>query len=160
VVNQETFDRLVPLACGWAKAQEEFILVRGVPLSDRYAADAALVGVRDIARIRVLIVEKIPLPEDVDLAEAAKRAQIITDASRCVPIGHGILIRADAWGDRELILHNLMHVVQCERCGGLESYICAYLSDRHTCSQFTVGSFEDEARRVAREVCAASTMAA
>ena len=155
VVTQETFDRLLPIACEWAKAQEQLILQRGAPLTERYAEDAARIGVRDVGRVRVLIVDKIPMPDDVDLAEAASQAQIITHTSRCVAIGHGIFVRADAWGDRELILHNLMHVAQCERCGDIDSYLRAYLCDRHNCSHFTAGSFEEEARRIARELCAA-----
>jgi len=156
VINQETFNRLLPAACDWAKAQEEFILARGVPLGARQAEDAAKVGVRDVGRVRVLIVEKIPLPEDVDLAEAAKRAGIITDASRGMAIGHAIIIRADCWGDRELFLHQLMHVAQCERCDGIDTYLREYLSQRTSCAEFTCGPFEEEARRVAREHAAAA----
>lgn len=147
-------------ACEWARAQEQFILKHGAPLTSRYAEDAACLGIREVERIRVLIVEKIPLPDDVDLAQAAKQAQIITEASRCVSLGHGIFVRADAWGDRELILHNLVHVVQRERCEDVASYIRQYLSDRRNCPQFTAGSFEEEARRIAKEMCAASAMVA
>lgn len=157
MVNQETFDRLLPLACAWARAQEEFVLSRGVPLDARYLAEARRLGVKDCARIKVLIVEKIPLPDDADLADAARRGQIITDTSRAVAIGYAIIIRADCWGDRELILHQLVHVAQSERCGGLDRYLEQYLSDRHTCARFTIGSFEEEARRVAHEICAAAT---
>ena len=155
MIDQETFDRLLPVACEWAKAQEQFVLSGGAPLDDRYTADALRVGVRDVRRVRLLVVDRMPLPENAELAAAAMQTQIITEASRGVALGHGIIIRADAWGDRELVLHQLVHVAQCERSGGLESFVHKYLCDRHQCDEFSVGPLEDEARRIAREICAA-----
>jgi len=159
VIDQETFENLLPLAYQWAQAQEEFVLAHGVPLSPQHVADARLAGVRDCERIRVLIVDRIPLPESGELAEAARRARIITEDTRCVGFGHAIMIRAEAWGDRELLLHNLVHVAQCERSGGLEQWIRHYLLDRQTSASFTLGSLEEEARRMAREICAAGAAA-
>ncbi|MEY2482822.1 MAG: hypothetical protein QOK24_1350 [Verrucomicrobiota bacterium] len=159
VIDQQTFEHLVPLACEWAKAQEELILARGSSLGSKAAADALRVGVQDPARVRVLVVDRIPMPVDEQLAEASRQTQIITDACRGVAIGHGIIIRADAWGDRELLVHQLVHVAQCERSGGLEPFVHEYLCDRRTCANFTVGSLENEARQTAREMCAASNAA-
>jgi len=105
----------------------------------------------------VLVVDRIPLPDNEELAEAARGAHIITEASRGVTIGHGIIIRADCWGDRELLVHQLVHVAQCERSGGLEPWVQEYLFDRRASASFTVGTLEEEARRIAREICAADT---
>jgi hypothetical protein len=157
MIDQQTFDHLLPLAYEWAKAQEEYILTHGVPLGPGHMADARRVGVQDCSRVKVLVVHQIPLPRDARLAEAAKRTYIITEASRGVTIGHGIIIRADCWADRELILHQLMHVAQCERSGGLQPFLELYLRDRQTCAKFSLGSFEEEARRVAHEICIGDT---
>jgi hypothetical protein len=154
VINKKTFEQLSPLAYEWAKAQEEFVLAHGAPLGPAHAADARRVGIQDCDRVKVLVVDRIPLPDNEELADAARRAHIITEASRGVALGHGIIIRADCWGDRELLLHQLVHVAQCERSGGLEPWVREYLSDRHTCASFTIGSLEEEARRIAREICA------
>lgn len=159
MIDQEKFDRLAPRAVQWAKTQEEFILKHGVPLAPAQITDAQRCGVHDTTRVRVLVVDRIPLPDDEELTEAARRAQIITEASRGVTIGHGIIIRADCWQDRELLLHQLVHVAQCERSGGLDTYLPEYLGDRRTCSDFSLGSFEDEARGLAREICAADEAA-
>ena len=153
VVNQETFEYLLPLAYQWAKAQEEFVLARGNPLGPRHVQDANLAGVQDCARVRVLVVDRIPLPENPELAEASKRIGIITEDTRCVGFGHALIIRVDAWNDRELILHNLVHIAQSERCGGLEQWVRQYLVDRTNCPNFTIGSLEEKARRIAREIC-------
>lgn len=155
MTDQEEFDRIVPLAYQWAKEQEACVLEHGVPLSPRQMDDARRVGVQDPARIRALVVDRLPIPDGEELGPAARQAQIITDASRGMAIGHAIIIRIDNWNNRELFLHQLVHVAQCERSGGLESFVREYLYDRSTCPAFSVGSLEDEARGLARKICAA-----
>ena len=157
--DQETFEQLLPRAYKWAQAQEEFVLARGSPLGPRHAHDAELAGVQDRARVRVLVVDRFPVPEDADLAEAARRVGIITEDTRCMGFGHALIIRVDAWNDRELILHNLVHIAQCERSGGLAQWVHQYLGDRANCPNFTLGSLEEEARRTARDICSAHAAA-
>ena len=159
MIDQEKFERLAPLAYEWAKQQEAYILQHGASLAAHQLADAGRAGVQNPDRVRVLVVDRIPLPDDKELAEAARRAQIITEASRGVAIGYGIIIRADSWQNRELLLHQLVHVAQCERYGSLEAYVGEYLSDRVSSPDFSVGSLEDEARSLAREICAADRAA-
>ena len=159
MIDRETFEQLLPAAYEWAKAQEELVLAHGTSLSPQQMADARRAGVRDCERVRVLVVDRIPLPESGELAEAARRTRIITEETRCVGFGHALLIRAEAWGDRELLVHNLVHIAQCERSGGLEQWVQQYLFDRQTSASFTLGALEEEARRVAREICAAGATA-
>jgi hypothetical protein len=155
MIPRKEFDRLAPLAAQWAKSQEAYILEHGAVLTPDQIADARQAGVKDPSKVRVLVVTRIPLPDNKELAEAARHAQIITDASRGVAIGHGIIIRADSWRNRELLLHQLVHVAQCEQSGGLEKFAREYLEDRRNGSQnFSLGSLEDEARNRAREICA------
>jgi len=156
MIAQKDFDRLLPLASQWAKRQEAYILQHGVPLTADQTADARQAGVKEPARVRVLVADRIPLPDDRELAEAARSAQIITDSSRGVAIGHGIMIRADSWRNRELLLHQLVHVAQCERSGGLEKFVIEYLLDRRSSRDFSLGSLEEEARSKAREMCASA----
>ena len=159
VVDQETFEQLLPLAFQWARNIENFVLQHGSPLRRRQVADARQVGVKEISRVRVLAVDRMPLPEEPELAEAARRTQIITDFCRAIAIGHAVVVRANAWGDRELFLHQLVHVAQCERSGGLEQWVRQYLVDRINCPNFTIGALEQEARRIAREICTADAAA-
>jgi hypothetical protein len=159
MIDQEKFERLAPLAYQWAKQQEAYILQHGARLAAHQLADASRAGVDNPDRVRVLVVDRIPLPDDEELAEAARRAQIITEASRGVAIGYGIIIRADSWQNRELLLHQLVHVAQCERSGGLECFVGEYLGDRVSSPDFSVGSLENEARGLAREICAADQAA-
>jgi hypothetical protein len=110
VLDQETFEYLLPLAYQWARNIENFVLQHGSPLPRRQVTYARQVGVKDICRVRVLAVDRMPLPEEPALAEASRRTQIITDSCRAIAIGHAVVLRADAWGDRELFLHQLVHV--------------------------------------------------
>ena len=144
----------MPLAAQWAKRQEAYILKHGAPLTADQTADARRAGVSEPGRVRVLVADRIPLPDDKELAQAARGAQIITDSSRGVAIGHGIMIRADSWRNRELLLHQLIHVAQCERSGGLDKFVIEYLLDRRSSRDFSLGSLENEARSKAREMCA------
>lgn len=159
MIDQETLEDLVPLAYAWAKEQEEFVLAQGRPLGPTQAWDAHLAGVKDYARIRVLVVERIPVPENPKLAKEARRVGIITEDTRCMGFGRVLIVRGDAWNDHELILHNLVHIAQCERSGGLEQWVRDYLGNRANSPTFTIGSLEEEARRVAREICAAHAAA-
>jgi hypothetical protein len=153
MIDQATFEHLLPLVYDWCKANEAFVLAHGAPLGPRQLIDARSAGVQDCSKIRLLVVDRIPLPEDPELAEAARHVRILTEETRCVGFGHAIIIRADAWGDRELLVHNLVHIAQCERSGGLETWVRRYLANRHTSAQFSVGTLEEEARLLAREIC-------
>ena len=152
--SQEQFERLLPLAFQWARKQEDYILAKGASLGPRHVADAARAGVQYCARVRVLVVDRIPLPDNEELATIARRAHIITEASRAITLGYGIVVRADCWDDRELLLHQFVHVAQYERCADLETCLEQYLIDRLKCPDFSTGSLEEEARRDARRICA------
>lgn len=158
MIDDEKFALLSARALAWAKSQEDLILKFGSPLSPLQAQDAKRAGVRDINRVRVLVVDRISPPDDEELADAALRAHIITDASHSITVGHGIAIRASAWQDRTLLVHSLVHVAQCERSGGLDSFVQEYLSDRHTSPDFSIGMLEEEARGVARRICEDETV--
>src|ERR1700738_2607292 len=97
MIDQKDCARLPPLASQWAKSQEAYILKHGVPLTRDQVADAQRAGVEETARVRVLVVDRLPMPENKELADAARHAQIITDASKAVAIGYGIIVRADSW---------------------------------------------------------------
>lgn len=153
MIDENTFEHLLIHACEWTGAQEKFVLEHGTPLTGRSLDDARRAGVQNCDRVRVLVVDRIPLPDFPELAAAAKTSGIISHDTKCVSFGYAVIIRADAWGDRELLVHNLVHVAQCERSGGLQPWIRDYLSDRRQCPTFSVGKLEEEARELARKIC-------
>src|SRR5438270_13785275 len=51
VVNQETFEYLLPLAYQWAKSQEDYVIAGGISLGPRHLEDAARAGIHEVSRL-------------------------------------------------------------------------------------------------------------
>ena len=156
-MNQESilsqFEMLLPLAAAWATEQEQRIVREGVPLSQREVGDASSVGVREPERIRLLRVEAIPRPSQPQLKAACDAIDFLTPATRGLTLGYGIFIRSDCWGDRLLVVHELAHVAQYERLGGILAFLRKYLFECLTMG-YAAAPLELEAIAVAARVCA------
>ncbi len=68
------------------------------------------------------------------LRAAAEATQLISPSTAGLTVRYGIFIRADCWGDRGLVFHELVHTLQYERLGGFEPFLRQYL---HEC--LTIG---------------------
>ena len=123
------FPVLLPLVVAWVRRQERRILRDGVPLTDSEVEDAKAVGVNDPARVRLLPVKIIPWPGAATLRSAAKAIGFRTDSTCGLTLGHGIFIREDCWRNRTLIAHELVHIAQYERLGGIEPFLRRYLGE-------------------------------
>ncbi|MEM7344906.1 MAG: hypothetical protein AAF485_11745 [Chloroflexota bacterium] len=155
LITPEQFQDLLPLAAVWAEAQETLILQQGVPLTTAQLEDAQQVGVRQPEQIRLLSVDKIPLPDHPALRAAAQATQLISPYASGVTFRYGIFIRAREWGERSLIVHELVHTAQYERLGGFEPFLAQYLMECLTVG-YPEAPMEQEAIRVAREICGES----
>ena len=58
---------------------------------------------------------------------------------------YGIFIRADRWGRRLLVAHELVHTAQYERLGGFEAFLRPYLIECLTPPGYPNGPMEREA---------------
>lgn len=128
MATPEQLAALLPAACAWAAQMEARILRDGAPLDEAQRRDAEALGVRSPAQVRVLLVPSIPAPAQGPLAEALAKAQIVTGATQGLTLRYGIFIRADAWPDRELLAHELVHTEQYERRGGIAPFLKDYLA--------------------------------
>ena len=142
---------LLPLAVEWAAEQQERILRDGVPLSIRELADALRVGVKDPERIRLLQVETIPSPAHPVLQAAYQVGKLVPTAPRGLTVYYGIFVRADYWRDRRLIVHELVHIAQYERLGGIEPFLRQYLTECATVG-YSKSPMEGEAITTAARV--------
>jgi len=151
-ITAEQFEALLPAACEWAAEQEARILKEGVPLSEDLLFAARLIPVEHPDEVRLLSVASVPMPEDSGLRTAAEEMAVITLDTAGITFGHGIFIRSDYWGDRDLVVHELVHVSQYERLGGIAPLLRQYL---HEC--LTVGylksPLEQEAAARQRRIC-------
>lgn len=148
----DSINVLLDLACEWAEKQQDFISQNGTALSARQMNDAALAGVGCPEKIRLLKVDQIPWPDDPTLESAGREAGFITDDTEALALGYGIFLRADSERTRRVVAHELVHVAQCERLGGVEYFLRQYLSE---CVNFgyTYAPMEEEAVDTAVKIC-------
>lgn len=148
MITEEQFKVLLPVAVAWAEEQESIILRNGVQLTGPQIADARTLGISQPDRVRLMNVATIPVPEEPSLKAAAQETQLITLQTAGLTLRYGIFIRSDCWGDRRLIVHELVHTSQYERLGGFLPFLQEYL---HQC--ITIGypeaPMEQEAIRIA-----------
>jgi len=126
-VSPEEFEGLLLLASDWAADQEARILKEGEPLTESQLALARRVGVSRPQRVRLLRVEQIPRPSNPALVAAADATGLLSPYTTGLTIHYGIFIRADSWGDVRLLAHELVHIRQYERTGGIYPFLRQYL---------------------------------
>lgn len=146
------FETLLPLACAWAEEQEARILRVGVPLTPGQVADAKRIGVASPERVRLRVVDEIPLPENPALRSAAEATGLISPLTIGVTLRYGIFVRSDFWGERRLVVHELAHVAQYERLGGFRLFLERYLFECIT-HGYPDAPMEQEAKAVEKELC-------
>ena len=153
--SERTAKRLkwyLPLATAWVLQQVRFILENGVPLSDVQLADAKLVGVAKPERVRLFRVEQIPLPEHPELEEMKEAMKLTAPALPGLALRYGIYLRADHWGQRRFLVHELAHTAQYERLDGVRAFLECYL---YQCLAigFTSAPMEQEAIAITQRIC-------
>ena len=106
------------------------------------------IGVKDTGKIRLLRVHKIPAPVDPILRQANEKVRLISVDTGGLTLRYGIYIRYDCWNQRQLIAHELVHVMQYERFGGFKPFLRKYLDEVFT-EGYGFGALEQEAIRIA-----------
>jgi hypothetical protein len=125
----DRFGELLPLAAQWAREKEKRILRDGLPLDPHSLHDARALGVLRPDRVRWLKVECIPRPETEILKAACDAIDFLGPGTQGLTLGYGIFIRHDCAGVRALMGHELVHVAQYERLGGIEAFLQQYLME-------------------------------
>lgn len=118
---------MIPRIVRWAEEVAKRALSQGAPLSSEWRSVAREVGVRNPAKVRILIVDAIPLPEGVALSAAAGRAGISAERAGAMTVGHAILVLRGQEGERSLLRHELRHVAQYEAAGGIAAFLAVHL---------------------------------
>lgn len=111
----------------WAENMQKHILEEGEEIPYFDGLPAAFAGVENIAKIRILKVDKIVLP-DIDLVKHLKKANILNSFETAgIALGHSILLDKNA--TRDVMIHEFRHVAQYELFGDLKSYLTFYLRE-------------------------------
>lgn len=142
---------LLPLAVRWVRDQEAEILSSGIALTPEQLEDAKRTGVASPGKIRLGIVDEVPTPGGAILGKAARDFGLVGKATAGLTLRHGIYIRSDVQLDRELHVHEFVHVGQYERLGSIEAFLRPYLKE---CLDpgYPLGPMEQEAIVTARRI--------
>ena len=140
---------VLPVACAWVRARETETLRDGAVLSVSQLASARRASVRHPERVRVLVVKYIPMPLSPLLRRAAERFGLVSPHTAGMTLHYGIYLRADCVNDHRLLMHELTHVSQYERLGGIRKFLRVYLRECITPS-YPRGALEREAQAMER----------
>jgi hypothetical protein len=137
-----------PLVMGWAAWQRRRVLRYGMPLTPSQQKVAAAVGVAHPERIRLRVVERVPIPAGRVVERVAGRLDLPSPDVDGLALGYALFIRGAALS-MPLLAHECRHVRQCEEAGSLNSFLFAYLKQvaQHG---YHDAPFEADARDAAR----------
>ena len=155
MITSQEFTQLLPLAVAWAEQQENYIIENGVQLTSSQITDARLASVVNPEKIRLLKVHQIPLPSEPSLKNAAQMLGLITRNTIGLTLRYGIFIREDSWNNRKLVIHELVHVSQYERLGGISEFLQQYLQQCISIG-YSQAPMEQEAIILSNKIVAAS----
>jgi len=145
---------VMPMVCLWAEHQESVIIRDGVALTPNQIADARRIGIIAPERVRLRVVDRIPSPLHPVLRFGGRKIGLISDDTIGLTLRYGIFIRADHWGERRLLVHELVHTAQYERLGGFRPFLEAYLLECLTPPGYPFGDLELEAKTIEYEISA------
>lgn len=136
----------------WAWHHERRIWRLGCALSPPEIDDARAAGVRDPARLRVLVVPSIPNPLQrfAGLIERWTRFSIFSPAG--MTLRYGIFVVETMDGDRPLLTHEFVHTAQYERLGGRFRFLHRYVFEC-LAHGYLDAPLETEARELSSRIC-------
>ena len=120
---------LHPQVSAWVEDQQRLILEQGARLSPGEIEIAVRAGVLHPERVRVLAVAKVPLPEEKTLRRTAQAFGFISEMTDGLTAGYGFFVRQSRRDDATLFAHELTHVAQYERFGGVAAFLTRYLEE-------------------------------
>jgi hypothetical protein len=135
---------LLPRAIAWAETQAAQALAAGAPLAARALENAGRVGVQSPERIRVMLVDALPLPEDAVLRAAALQAGLLGPGMIGLTLGYAIFV-VNGFLDLRILSHESRHVHQYEQHGGIAGFLPIYLAEAVSAG-YAASSFEADAR--------------
>lgn len=135
---------LIPKAIAWAESQQSIISRSGQQLNNAQLSIAKKVGVMRPESIRVMEVVSLPLPEDIELQQAALATGLLGPNMVGLTLGHGVYICKGHESVR-LLSHEFRHVYQYEQAGSISAFLPVYLQQIVTVG-YRNAPFEIDAR--------------
>lgn len=132
----------------WSEQWQAHILKHGAPLDNDQIQDAVCVGVAAPEKVRVLEVPNIPMPHQRILYSTLIKSNIFSFDACGLTLEYGIFIKIGGLPPGYWLTHELAHVAQYERLGGLAGCLPQYLEECLT-HGYEINSFEQEAHNTA-----------
>ena len=117
----------LPEAITWAEREERRALATGDPLPPSGLELARRVGVRSPEKIRVSVVDALPMPDSPMLREAAIQSGLLGPGMIGLTLGYAIFVKA-GHPDTRVLSHECRHVQQYESHGGIAAFLPVYLA--------------------------------
>jgi hypothetical protein len=118
---------LLPRAVSWAEAQSSIVLMNGDMLKPCELDLARGVGVVKPEKIRIGVVDHLPLPTDTGLRSAAVQTGLLGPGMIGLTLGYAVLIRRGHEASSRLLSHEFRHVYQYEAAGSIAAFLPGYL---------------------------------
>ena len=112
----------------WIRKQESMILRDGRPLADWETHWAKEVGIEAPEKIRVLPIAQVPTPGSWFLRFFGSNTRFIAESPTGMAVNYGIFLDATHATNPSLLVHELAHVAQFEKLGGIEPFLKEYLT--------------------------------
>lgn len=136
---------LLPRAIAWAEAEARRAAREGEPLACEGLALASRAGVGETARIRILVVDELPRPDDPALSDAVREAGFFPPETIGLTLGHAVFLRG-GHVSRRALSHELRHVAQYEKAGGIAGFLPVYVRQVLEFG-YAAAPLEEDARR-------------
>lgn len=117
---------LLPRAIAWAETQSQYVAELGQTLNPTGLALARSVGVKHPERVRVELVDQLPLPVDPLLLQAALETGLLGPGMVGLTLGYSIFVVSGHDSPR-LLSHECRHVYQYELLGSIAEFLPVYL---------------------------------
>ncbi|MAS94539.1 MAG: hypothetical protein CMO55_15175 [Verrucomicrobiales bacterium] len=118
----------LPFGTRWVQKQEATILRDGRPLSEWETMWATDVGVKKPEAVRILPVPRVPTPGSWFTRLPSLIFGFMSEGPTGMAVNYGIYLEASQATNPSLLVHELTHVAQFERLGGVEAFLREYLT--------------------------------
>jgi hypothetical protein len=122
-------DRLTPLALRWINETEVELSQQGRSLTNEEITIAQAVGVKAPERVRLIILESFPLPDNETLRADAMRYGLGSSSEGGRTMGYLIMLKEKYAQQHWILAHELTHVAQQEQMGR-EAFLRRYIAEQ------------------------------
>ena len=120
---------MAPRVVAWAEKLAAGGVAHGRAPTAAQLRIARASGVREPARIRIVVVDRIPLPDEPQLKAAALEVGLSPASALGMTVGYAVLVVRGYEDNVRLLSHEFRHVAQYEACGGIAPFLAMHLAD-------------------------------